>query len=111
MYKDKKTLHLRLDTYTRVCLTATVILLTVLIIALWANHVPLVGEAQAKAGGPFLATSTQMQLMQLVKAQDKTTAKVDAILRFLESGQMKVQLVEKKDKGKGVQHAPVKARK
>ena len=111
MCKKRETLRLKLDDYTRICLTAIAILLTVLIVGLWANDVPAAREAQAVTQGPFLGTGTQVQLVELVKAQDKTTTKVEAILQLLQSGQLKVQIVDAKDKDKGAPNAPPKTEK
>lgn len=92
MRSDKETLRVRMDAYTRVCLTVIAGLLTVLIIALWADYTPQLRQVQAK--GPFVDTSTQTQLVQLVGAQNKTTAKLQELISLLRSGEVKVQLAQ-----------------
>ena len=90
MNENKEKMKVQMDGYTRGCLTIIAVLLTVLIIGLWANHTPLAGHATAK--GPFLDNSTQAQLVDLVKAQNKTTAKLDQMLQLLSSGRLRVRI-------------------
>jgi len=90
------------DAYTRVCLTAIAVLLTVLIVGLWADHAPIAGQAHAK--GAFVDSGMQSQLVAMVKAQQKTTAKLDQLIGVLKSGQVKVHVVNadaRKAPGKG----------
>ena len=102
MSEKKNTLPVRMDDYTRLCLTAITVLLTVLIIALWADHTPSPQPASAANGGLFKDTSPQSQLVGLRKAQEKTSAKVDELTRLFRSGKAKVRIVESgKAKGKG----------
>ena len=89
MGKDKHTLRIRVDAYTRLCLTVIAVLLTVLIVGLWADRPPLAEQAWAK--GPFLESGSQIQLVQMVKAQDKTIAKLNELVGLFRSGQAKVQ--------------------
>lgn len=96
MAKEQKTVRVRVDGYTRVCLTVIAVLLTVLIVGLWADYTP--SPERAQAAKPFVETSTQVQIVQMIRAQDRTTAKIAELIALLKSGQVKVQLDEK-DKG------------
>jgi len=91
METKRQTLRVRVDWYTRTCLTAIAVLLTVLVIGLWADHAPRGPEAQAAK--PFVESGTQVQIVQLVRAQDRTTAKISELIALLRSGQVKVDLV------------------
>ena len=99
MEKNSETLKVRVDWYTRTCLTAIAVLLTVLIIGLWADHTPQAPRASAK---PFVESGTQAQIIQVVKAQDRTTAKLTELIALMRSGQVKVEVVagQGKDGGK-----------
>lgn len=108
MGKEHRTLRVRVDAYTRVCLTVIAVLLTVLIIGLWADHTP--SADQARAAKPFLDNSTQAEIMQMVRAQDRTTAKVAELIALLQSGQLTVK-VDDSAKTPGAAHVPAKAAK
>ena len=103
---DKK-IEVRVDAYTRVCLTAVAVLLTVVVVGLWSQAAP--GPAPAWAGekapdGTFgdLGSRVAAQL----EAANKTNAKLDEIIRLLTSGQVKVQIAkDKDDKGGGAANA------
>ena len=95
---QKKTV-IRVDNYTRVCLTVIAGLLTVLIIGLWADTSPR--AEQAGAAEKFLDTSAQRQ--EIVKAVEKTNARMDQLLGLFRSGQAKVTRVQQKpSKTRGV---------
>ncbi|MCD6365258.1 MAG: hypothetical protein J7M14_05230 [Planctomycetes bacterium] len=106
MCDRQETLPVRMDSYTRLCLTGIVVLLAVLVIGLWAQHDPLAQRAWAKKAS-FAETGSQTQLTELIKAQNKTTAQLGAIASLLKSGSVKVQLVREpaKVKVKGGAHA------
>lgn len=90
---------LRVDGYTRLCLTAIAVLLTVLVVGLWAELPGWVGPADAQGpdGKPFINTGAQRK--DILAAQEKTNAKIDELIKLLKSGQAKVQVVEEdKDK-------------
>ena len=87
-------IRVRMDGYTRVCLTAIAVLLTVLMIGLWADKTPQVG--QARADGSLLKRGTQAQLVDLVKAQKKTNAELSGLIKFLKSGKLTVQIAQPK---------------
>jgi hypothetical protein len=90
------------DGHTRLCLTAIVVLLAVLVVGLWAEA-PLATPASAGDGFGDMGARIAAQL----EAANKTNAKLDEIVRVLTSGQVKVQLVkDKDDKGGGGPNAP-----
>ncbi len=112
MGKERRTLRVRVDGYTRTCLTVIAILLTVLIVGLWADHAPSVDRAEAvlrrpKPEKPFLDTSTQAQIVQVVRAQDRTTAKIAELIALLRSGQVTVKVADD-GKAKGGPNGPAK---
>ena len=96
-------IEVRVDKYTRVCLTVIAVLLTVMAIGLWSQAVP--GATPASAGEkPADGTFGDMgsRVAAQLEAANKTNAKLDEILRALTGGQVKVQLVkDKDDKGAG----------
>jgi len=95
--------RIRVDAYTRVCLTAITVLLTVLVIGLWADLAGLAGRAQA--AGKYADQSAKQALTEgrwgtssapqqaVVAAQRKTNAKLDELMKLLKSGQVRVQMV------------------
>jgi hypothetical protein len=98
------------DLYTRLCLTVIAVLLTVLIAGLWADGVRLAGPATAAE--KFLDSAAQREA--IVKAQEQGTEKLDELLRLLESGKVKVQVVQQEESGKpagGQDAAPAKTAK
>ncbi|MBS3735091.1 MAG: hypothetical protein KGY99_09225 [Phycisphaerae bacterium] len=84
----------KVDTYTRTCLTIIAVLLTVLIVGLWADGVPAARPAGAAAEG-FGNAAKQRKAM--IEAQQKTNAKLDALMGLLRSGEVKVRLAGKPD--------------
>jgi len=97
-----KKIEIRVDGYTRLCLTAIAVLLTVLVVGLWAEA-PLASPAQA--GDTFGDTGARIAAQ--LEAAQKTNAKLDELIGLLTSGQVKVQLVkEKDDKAPGGAYAP-----
>ena len=104
-------IRVRMDGYTRVCLTAIAVLLTVLMIGLWAEETPQVGQARAERS--LLKRGAQSQLVDLIKAQKKTNAELSELIRFLKSGKLTVQMAQPKEKPKakaarGDKDAPIK---
>jgi len=95
--------RMRVDGYTRVCLTAISVLLTVLVIGLWADLAGPAGRAQAAkkyadedarramTEGRWGTSSAPQQA--IVTAQRKTNAKLDELMKLLRSGQVRVQMV------------------
>ena len=90
MMRNRRNIQIRVDRYTQVCLTAIAVLLTVLIIGLWADFVPSARSARAADD----ATAAE-QAKQLLEAQNKTTAAVDKVADVLRSGEVKVQVMKR----------------
>lgn len=106
--QNVKTARLRLDGYTRLCLTLITILLTVLILGLWAEKKPFPREACGadQTQQPFLNSASQRD--QMIKGQEDILHKLDELIRLLQSGQVKVQVEAPKEGeggGKNVQPA------
>ena len=94
---EQAKVEIRVDTYTRVCLTVIAVLLTVLALGLWCQAVPTVSPAGAAgpagtADGGFGDTNARI-LAQLEVAK-ATNSKLDDIAKLLTSGQIKVQVVK-----------------
>ncbi len=99
MQRRPRDIRVNVDGYTRFCLTAIAVLLTVLIIGLWAEGVPGSAEARAEKAPVFGDTGAQRQV--LVDAQKATNAKLDELIALLKSGQVKVQVVQPGKAGPG----------
>ena len=99
----KTKVEIRVDGYTRVCLTVIAVLLTVTALGLWGQGVPSVSPAGA--AGPVAAADsgfgdTNARILAQLEQAKLTNAKLDEVIKLLTSGQMKVQLV-KDDKAGG----------
>jgi len=98
-------LDVRVDAYTRVCLALITVLLTVLIVGLWANHAPQ--PPAATAAETFVDASAQRNAM--LDQQKLTNRKLDELLDLFRSGSAKVQVTEepskKDDKIRGLKKA------
>jgi hypothetical protein len=96
MGKERKTManqpnmQVRVDGYTRVCLTAIAVLLTVLICGLWAQRSPTPQQAQAAQ----VFANSSARLDDVVNAQTTTTQKLTELISLMKSGQVKVQVIE-----------------
>ena len=88
-HKEQK-LYVRMDAYTRVCLTVIAVLLTVVIIGLWADGVPSVEKASAARA----AMSNAIRQTKLLEAQKQTNTKLDELIALLKSGQIKVEVTK-----------------
>lgn len=89
------------DRYTRCCLTAIAVLLTVLVIGLWATGP--VGPSPTSAAPPRPAGvapdgigNPGAQRMAMVQAIHTTNQKLDKIISLIESGKIKVIAVQEK---------------
>ena len=94
-----------IDGYTRFCLTAIMVLLTVLIVGLWAEGPDLADRAAAKEGKvPMVKTSALAQRTKLIAAAEQTNQKLDRLIRLLESGKLEVIVsnLEGDDAGKKI---------
>ena len=80
----------RVDTYTRVCLTAIAVLLTVVVLGLWADGVPTAGEL--RGAEKFLDSAAQRKA--ILEQQKQTNAKLDELVGMFRNGQAKVRLVQ-----------------
>ncbi len=87
------------DGYTRFCLTAIVVLLTLLIIGLWADGPQLAREAAAvrpagEAGTgprvPIVSSTESAQRDKMISGIQGTNQRLDKLIRLLESGKLKV---------------------
>lgn len=96
MITQGKSIRIRVDGYTRFCLTVIAGLLTVLILGLWANSVPSASPVQA-ADQPFGDAAAQRQAS--VDAQKETNAKLDELIQVLKSGEVKVQVAQTESAG------------
>ncbi len=92
MNEATKPTSVAIDVYTRCCLTAIAVLLTVLVLGLWAESPIRARAAQAApaAVGGMANSSAQRQAM--VNALGRTNEKLDRIISLLESGKIKVIL-------------------
>ena len=98
MSNNGQKVELRVDAYTRVCLTVIAVLLTVLIVGLWAEGVPNARPAMGAAPAvPPLAPgipNAGQQREQLVRETANVAAKLDRLIHLFESGDAKVQVSE-----------------
>jgi len=96
MNEQEKTLRVKVDNLTRVCLACCTALLAVLIVGIWIER-PV---TQANAGDLFLNTAEQRD--EIIAAQDRTTAKLDELMELLRSGDVKVQVDQTDEEDSGV---------
>ena len=92
-----RNIEICVDGYTRVCLTVIAVLMTVMIIGLWADAPDTVGEAYGAE--PFGDSGGQRT--EQLSAQKETTAKIQELITLMSSGKVKVQLVEAGSTQKG----------
>ena len=81
------------DGYTRFCLTAIVVLLTVLIVGLWTEGPSLTDEASAarkKEPIPMVKTIEKAQRDKTAEVVGVTNQKLDKIIQLMESGKLTV---------------------
>ncbi len=90
----------RIDGYTRFCLSAIVVLLAILIVGLWAEG-PISPIPDAAGAGVSKSPSDSTilpnagaQRMDMIKAIGVTNDKLDKIIDLLKSGDIRVSLVE-----------------
>jgi hypothetical protein len=111
MGKNRRTVEIRVDVYTRSCLTVIAVLLTVLIVALWAQPLTPAGADQAVAATPPTPGAgipdAGRQRDVMIKEMENQTSKLEALIRLFESGKAKVQVVENgKAAGKSGEQPP-----
>jgi hypothetical protein len=88
------------DGYTRFCLTAIVVLLTMLIVGFWADGVPMARDAGAAEPMRYQPQSA-IDTSEMTKVQGQTNEKLDKLIQLLESGTAKVQIVQAAEAGSG----------
>ena len=81
--------EVRVDAYTRVCLTVIAVLLTVLIIGLWAQETP--SAPRAHAGMPTVL-NPQAQRYAAPEAVQETNNKLGQLISLFQSGNAKVTI-------------------
>ena len=112
MQWESQNMRLRVDGYTRGCLTAITVLLAILVMGLWAEKAPVSGRVGA-AEKVWLNSAAQRK--DLVDAQKKTNTKLDELIRLLRSGEVKVQVTHQNLKdlltGQGGGNVPVQPKK
>ena len=97
MANRRRNVRIRVDAYTRVCLTVLAVLMTILIVALWADGPNVNNPAQARE--VFVDSSAQRNAM--VAEVKKTNQKLDELISLLKSGSVKVQVLGKDAKKTG----------
>ncbi|MFP4106723.1 MAG: hypothetical protein ACLFVU_11610 [Phycisphaerae bacterium] len=95
--QHKESNVVRVDNYTRVCLTLIAVLLTVMVVGLWADHTP--DTEQAQAAQPFVNASAQR--LAMVKQQQVTNEKLDKLVSLLQSGDLVVNVEQQEPASKG----------
>lgn len=98
MKRQNRAIVMKVDTYTRVCLTAIAVLMAVLIVGLWADGANVAGRSVA-GELPFNSASERKDILAAMQA---TNDKLDELMKLLRSGEVKVQVVgEGKEKVAG----------
>ena len=92
----ERELKVRVDAYTRVCLTAIAILLTVVVLGLWADvrvssHVR--GQEAVSRENRYIPRSS-LDIGEMLAQQQQTNQKLDQLIKLLETGSAKVQVVD-----------------
>ncbi len=86
----------RVDAYTRVCLSVIAVLLTVIVIGLWAETPRIAADAAAKgpsAKSPKVFLDSSAQRKAQIEELQKTNQKLTELVSMLRNGQAKVQIV------------------
>ena len=108
MNKRQRKIQINIDGYTRFCLTAIMVLLTVLVIGLWAD-IPFTPAAQAVKGSTLVSRerfrnsrSARKQMLSeqgaALKYQKDTVKRLDDLIELFEAGNAKVRIVKTDDK-------------
>ena len=92
----ERDMRVRVDSYTRVCLTAIACLLTIIVLGLWADvgissHVR--AQEPVSRENRYQPRST-IDIGEMLAQQQMTNQKLDQIIKLLENGSAKVQVVE-----------------
>jgi len=102
-------MDLQVDGYTRFCLTAITVLLTLLVIGLWAEDIDWAEQAragtfrdeQAKKAVHEGRWGTSSASGKVAAVQQRTNVKLDQLIRLLKSGEARVQIVQSTAIGAG----------
>ncbi len=88
----------RIDGYTRFCLSAIVVLLAILIVGLWAegpiSPIPDAAGAGVSKSPSGILPNAGAQRMDMIKAIGVTNNKLDKIVDLLKSGDTRVSIVD-----------------
>jgi len=92
MKPTDRDITVKVDAYTRICLSIIAVLLTVLIAGLWAEGWPDRSATAAKPTKiePFTGTAAQGQ----ITVSKQISAKLDRLMNLLQSGKVKVTIQE-----------------
>ena len=113
--RDKRQANVRTDLYTRTCLTAITVLLTLLVVGLFSDTIDPVGRAEA---GPTKYTPTGQKAIsggrwgtssaaeKTAAQQTQTNAKLDQLISLLKTGNAKVRIVGSEGVGQGGVNVP-----
>jgi hypothetical protein len=85
-------MQIKVDGYTRACLTILCVLLAVLIVGLW-SEMPMSSSVKAADDVTFGNSSAQRKAIET--AQDQVVGKMDELIKLLKSGEVKVQIETK----------------
>ena len=110
--QDHEHTIVRVDWYTRTCLTAISVLLTVLVIGLWADS-PVVPVNQANAAGGYKDQGAKDAVLggrwgtssaqgKMAADQAVTNKKLDELMALLRNGDARVQVVSMPQSSVGV---------
>ena len=118
---EKVKTTMQVDRYTRFCLTAITVLLTLLVIGLWAERVdttPRVDAAPRKYQDPRAEKAvaegrwgTSSAPNKLAAVQGETNKKLDELIELFKSGEAKVSVVDGAPAGRGGSNAPKNRKK
>ena len=99
---DNTNTTVRVDGYTRFCLTAITVLLTLVVIGLWADHDAFTSQARAEKYKDDAAKrafsegrwGTSSAANKLAAAQESTNKRLDELIALFRDGEAKVRIVE-----------------
>ena len=92
MGHEKQNMRVRVDGYTRCCLTVIAVLLTILVVGLWADAVPDAPPVKAAEKKPPELPHPARKTQELLEEFRKSNVKLDELIRLFKTGQAKVQV-------------------
>ena len=96
MFKARRKVEIHVDGYTRCCLTVIAVLLTVLIVALWAQPLTPSLERQATAASPIGGAAgipdAGKQRDQMLTELRAVNSNLSNLIKMFEAGKAKVQV-------------------